>query len=83
VSIEEDRRQRESARLASARALWEELAVRARLLHCPEHAVQPWRVTVTGETRETLRLQIYGCCSQLQVVIGEMVRADPRISGPR
>ena len=67
---------------AAAHALWEDLAVRARLLHCPEHFVSPWRVVVIGETRETMRLQLYGCCPRLQLVVGEMIRSDPRISGP-
>ena len=68
---------------ASARAVWEDLAVRARLLHCPEHFVAPWRIVVLGDTREDLRLQIYGCCARLQVVVSEMIAADPRIWAPR
>jgi len=67
---------------AAARALWEDLAARARALHCPEHFVSPWRVVVIGDARETMRLQLYGCCARLQDVVGDMIRADPRISGP-
>jgi len=68
--------------MAAAQALWEDLAVRARGLHCPEHFVAPWRVVVIGDTRDKLRLQIYGCCDKLGLVVTEMVKADPRISGP-
>ena len=83
VDARHDQKQRDTALLATARALWDDLAVKARLLHCPEHIVQPWRVVVIGDTREALRLQIYGCCDRLQLVISEMIRADPRISGPK
>lgn len=76
---DEDRRRD----LAAARSLWEELAARARALHCPEHFAAPWRVVVTGETRETLNLQIYGCCERLGRVVGDLIRSDPRIAGPR
>lgn len=74
--------QLEEARLAAARALWEDLAVRARGLHCPEHFVQPWRVVVIGDTSERLRLNIYGCCPKLQVVVTDMIRSDPRTASP-
>ena len=82
MQSKDDQAQREKDRLAAARALWEDLAIRARGLHCPEHFVQPWRVVVIGDTTEKLRLNIYGCCPKLQVVITEMIRSDPRRSGP-
>jgi hypothetical protein len=82
VQSKDDQAQREEDRLAAARALWEDLAVRARGLHCPDHFVQPWRVVVIGDSSEKLRLNIYGCCPKLQVVITEMIRSDPRSSGP-
>jgi hypothetical protein len=82
VQSKDDQAQREEDRLAAARALWEDLAVRARGLHCPDHFVQPWRVVVIGDSTEKLRLNIYGCCPKLQVVITEMIRSDPRSSGP-
>lgn len=75
-------RQPEDEAFASARVLWDELAVRARALHCPEHFMPPWRVVVIGDTPEKLRLQIYGCCERLQSVASRMIDADPRISGP-
>ena len=67
--------------MAAARAMWEELAARARALHCPEHFVPPWKVVVSGGSREKLRLQIYGCCARLQTLTTEMIRKDPRMSG--
>lgn|GEM_PF-4179645 len=67
----------------AARALWEDLARQARGLHCPDHFVEPWRVAVIGDTPEKYRLYISGCCSQLQVVVNEMINSDPRIAGPR
>jgi hypothetical protein len=73
----------DAAQLAAARALWEDLASKARALHCPEHIVGPWRVVVTGERPETLNLQIYGCCQRLGMVVADMIKADPRVSGPR
>jgi len=82
VQSKDDEAQREQDRLAAARALWEDLAIRARGLHCPNHFVQPWRVVVIGDSSEKLRLNIYGCCAELQVVITEMIRSDPRSSGP-
>lgn len=78
----EELRHLEEDRLAAARAVWEDLAVRARRLHCPEHFVQPWKIVVIGDTSERLRLDIYGCCSRLQVVVTEMIRSDPRTGGP-
>ena len=82
MQSKDDRKQREAERLAAARVVWEDLAVRARGLHCPEHFVQPWRVVVIGEASERLRLNIYGCCPKLQVVVSDMIRSDPRTSGP-
>ncbi len=69
--------------MAAAKALWDELAIRARMLHCPQHYAQPWRVTVIGETPEKLRLYISGCCPQLGEAVNAMIRSEPRISGPR
>jgi hypothetical protein len=83
VDDRDEQKRRDAAQLAAARALWEDLAAMARGLHCPEHFVGPWRVVVTGERPETLNLQIYGCCQRLGVVVAEMIRADPRVSGPR
>jgi hypothetical protein len=68
--------------LAAGKAVWEELAARARALHCPEHFVPPWKVVVIGDSREKLRLQIYGYCAKLQTVTTEMIKRDPRMSGP-
>lgn len=73
----------DEVRAANARALWEDLARRARGVHCPEHYVEPWRVTVIGERAETYRLYISGCCSRLGQAVDQMVRTDPRIAGPR
>jgi hypothetical protein len=64
-----------------ARAVWDELAARARGLHCPQHFVEPWRVVVIGDSPQRYRLQIYGCCPRLQVVVTQMLKADPRING--
>jgi hypothetical protein len=81
VGPQGDQRGREG--YLARRAIWEDVAVKARLLHCPDHYVSPWRVVVMGETSETLDLQIYGCCAKLGVLAGQLVRADPRLSGPR
>ena len=71
------------AELKRARqALWEDLASKARGLNCPEHYVGPWRVVVTGETRETMRLQVYGCCERIGQAVTAMLRADPRLANP-
>ncbi len=67
--------------LEAARATWESLAAQARGLHCPVHYMPPWRVAVIGDTPAKLRLQISGCCSNLQVVVNEMIGKDPRITG--
>jgi hypothetical protein len=77
-----DQKRRDAAQAASARALWEDLAAKARGTHCPIHIVGPWRVVVTGDRPETLNLQIYGCCERLGVVVAEMIKADPRVAGP-
>ena len=69
--------------VAAARALWEELAARARMVHCPQHFAQPWRVVVIGDTPAKLRLYTSGCCPQLGDAVNAMIRAEPRISGPR
>lgn len=69
-------------RMAATRTLWEDLALRARALHCPEHVMVPWRVSVSGDTPQTMRLQISGCCPRLQAVVTDMIQSDPRISGP-
>jgi hypothetical protein len=68
--------------MAAAKEVWEQLAVRARALHCPEHFMPPWKVVVIGDSREKLRLQIYGCCPRLQTLVTEVIRKDPRMSGP-
>lgn len=67
----------------AARALWEELAVRARSVHCPEHFVLPWRVSVLGDAPARYRLYVSGCCARLGDAVNEMIRSDPRTSGPR
>ena len=46
---------------AQLQALWEDLARKARGVHCPEHFVEPWRVYVIG-TAPKLKLDISGCC---------------------
>jgi hypothetical protein len=83
VDDRDERRRRDATLMASARATWEDLAARARGLHCPEHIVGPWRVVVTGDRPESMNLQIYGCCERLGVIVAEMIKADPRVSGPR
>jgi hypothetical protein len=76
-------REREAQAQRARRALWEELASKARGLHCPDHFVGPWRVYVTGESRESMRLQVYGCCPKLGEAVKAMLRADPRVSSPQ
>ena len=49
---------------------------------CPVHYVGPWRVVVIGETRESMRLQVYGCCERIGAAVTAMVRADPRVASP-
>ena len=67
---------------AELRALWEDLAVKARIVHCPQHYAEPWRVRVIG-TPPRLKLDISGCCPKIGAAINDMIRNDPRISGPR
>lgn len=69
--------------IAASRAVWDDLAAKARGLHCPEHFVEPWRVVVSGNAPGRMRLQISGCCARLQEVVNAMIRSDPRISGGR
>ena len=64
------------------RALWEDLAARARGLSCPVHFVGPWRVVVSGDSPQSMRLQVYGCCERIGQAVSEMVRADPRVASP-
>ena len=78
MPLEDDAKQRDKV----AKAVWEDLAAKARGLHCPEHFVEPWRVVVSGSSAGNYRLQIYGCCSQLQTVVSALIKADPRIGGP-
>ena len=68
--------------LAAAKVVWEQLAARARGLHCPDHFVEPWRVTVIGDSPAKLRLYVSGCCPKLQGVVSELIRSDPRVSRP-
>jgi len=80
VTLEDDTKQRDAA---AARALWDDLARQARGLHCPEHFVEPWRVSVIGDTPAKYRLYISGCCERLRTVVNELINSDPRIAGPR
>jgi hypothetical protein len=82
VDPSQDPRQSQTNELAAARALWDDLAVKARAIHCPDHMVGPWRIVVTGETRESMKLQVYGCCPRLGQAVTGMIRADPRTSKP-
>ena len=61
---------------AQLQALWEDLAGKARAVHCPEHFVEPWRVHVIG-TAPRLKLDISGCCPKVGRAINEMIAADP------
>jgi hypothetical protein len=76
-------RQRQAELQRARQALWEDLAAKARGLHCPEHFVGPWRVYVTGETATSMRLQVSGCCPKLGEAVNAMLRSDPRVSTPR
>lgn len=67
---------------AQAQALWEDLARKARGVHCPQHFVEPWRVTVIG-TAPRLRLDIAGCCPGIGRAINEMIAADPGFRASR
>jgi hypothetical protein len=75
-------KEREAELMRARRALWEDLASRARGLSCPAHFVGPWRVVVIGETRESMRLQVYGCCERIGQAVTAMVRSDPRVALP-
>jgi hypothetical protein len=67
---------------AQAQALWEDLARKARGVHCPQHYVEPWRVTVIG-TAPRLRLDIAGCCPGIGRAINEMIASDPGFRASR
>jgi hypothetical protein len=67
---------------AQAQALWEDLAAKARTVHCPEHFVEPWRVYVIG-TAPRLKLDISGCCPKIGSAINEMIAADPGFRASR
>jgi len=73
----------EQRAMAAAQALWEDLARQARSVHCPEHFAEPWRVRVIGSSPGRLKLDISGCCPKIGAAINDMIRSDPRISGPR
>ena len=77
-----DEREREAELLRAMRALWEDLAAKARAVSCPAHLVGPWRVVVIGDTRSSMRLQVYGCCERIGQAVTAMVNADPRIARP-
>ena len=63
-------------------ALWQNLAQKARGVHCPEHYVEPWRVIVIG-TSPNLKLDIAGCCPGIGRAINEMIAADPEFRATR
>ena len=67
---------------AQAQALWEDLARKARGVHCPEHFVEPWRVYVIGNP-PALKLDIAGCCPRIGRAINEMIAADPGFRASR
>lgn len=67
---------------AQLEALWEELARKARGVHCPRHFVGPWRVYVIG-TPPRLKLDIAGCCPRIGEAINEMIAADPDFRATR
>lgn len=69
--------------LDAARAVWEDVAVRARAVHCPVHFALPWRVDVIGTEPSRLRLNVSGCCPRLGEAVTALVRSDPRLGGPR
>ncbi len=62
---------------AQLEALWEDLARKARGVHCPVHFVEPWRVHVIG-TPPRLKLDISGCCPAIGSAINQMIASDPR-----
>lgn len=67
---------------AQLEALWEDLATKARRVHCPEHFVEPWRVHVIG-TPPRLKLDISGCCPRIGRAINDMIAADPGFRATR
>ena len=67
---------------AQLQALWEDLARKARAVHCPEHFVEPWRVYVIG-TAPKLKLDISGCCPKIGRAINEMIATDPGFRASR
>ena len=77
------RRDEAKRELEAARGVWEDVAVRARTVHCPVHFVQPWRVNVIGDQPSRLRLNVSGCCPRLGETVTALIRADPRLGGPR
>lgn len=80
MGSEDDKEQRQSV---AARALWEDLAVKARTLHCPEHYAQPWRITVLGDKPGNYRLYVQGCCAKIGDTVNGMIRSDPRMPARR
>jgi hypothetical protein len=72
----------EQAQMEAARAVWEEIAAKARAVHCPQHFVQPWRVDVIGDSPARLRLNVSGCCAQVGAAVTALIKADPRVGGP-
>jgi hypothetical protein len=70
-------------RTAVARAIWDDLAIEARTVHCPDHYVGPWRISVMGERAEDFRLYVSGCCPRIGEAVTEMIRRDPRIAATR
>lgn len=67
---------------AQLQALWEDLARKARGVHCPEHYVEPWRVTVIGRP-PALKLDIAGCCPRIGQAINQMIADDPGFRATR
>ena len=67
---------------AQAQALWDDLARKARRVHCPEHYVEPWRVRVIGDA-PAFKLDIAGCCPRIGRAINEMIANDPGFRASR
>ena len=67
---------------AQLQALWEDLARKARRVHCPEHFVEPWRVHVIGSAPR-FKLDIAGCCPRMGAAINAMIAADPGFRATR
>ena len=67
---------------AQLQALWDDLARKARGVHCPQHYVEPWRVHVIGSA-PNYKLDISGCCSQIGQAINEMISTDPGFRATR